>query len=195
MRTVIIAAGLLLFEPAVDAAQMDIGTFNNLRRGMHEAEVLARAGEPDRVTAYGHTVAYGWHGARGLHAAERYAFHYVPEPHEHDPWLTVVVLTHGRVSALERRKIMGRPPAAASAAGAAVSGAPARDDDVRRARAERTLRAAERYAEVRWRLRERAHGDGAGGEAQARRVYRGTDEHGTPYFGDVAPAGATRSPG
>lgn len=186
MRTVFVAAGLLLAAGS-DAAQMDISAFNTLRRGMHESEVLFRAGEPDRVTSPGgYHVGYGAGATRSVHSGARREFHYIPDAGEHDPWLTVVELTHGRVTALRRSKLMGRPAGAPLTAGLAGT-PPRRDEDIRRERAERTLRAAERYSEVRWRLQERAR-RGAQGAGEPARIHSGTDEQGTPYYGDAAPS-------
>lgn len=186
LRRVLLAAALGAAGSA-GAAQMDIETFNNLRRGMLESEVLLRAGAPDLITAPGGYVAsYGLAGTTLAYAGARVEFHYLPDANDHDPWLTVVVLSGGRISALERTKFTGTFAASYDTPDAAPTRVQPRDHDIRADRADRTLRAAERYAEVRWRIRERgAAADGPA--APPRTLYRGTDDQGTPYFGDVAP--------
>ena len=185
--------GLLALGAApLPAAQMDIGVYNNLRRGMLESEVLLRAGAPDRVTSPDGAVLSGGDYLYTSHIRE---LHYLPDAGEHDPQLTVVTISRGRVSALERRKIIAPvayPPADSVTATPSAARAPARSDtDIRRERAERTLEAAERYAEVRARIKQRdgePQPPGRGGS-----VYRGTGEQGDAYFGDVPPPGSTGS--
>ena len=185
-----------LWGAAAQAAQMDLETFNNLRRGMPESEVLLRAGEPDRVTAPGGGLIA--HHGHAVHLGPRLAYHYLPDASEHDPWLTVVTMTNGRVSALERRKLLSPLPGALPAPDD-PGAAPAPDDhSIRRQRASRTLDAAQAYSEVRWRIHERNQ-QRSSPASPSRPVYRGTDESGAAYFGDVAPTpppatGANRVP-
>ena len=184
-----LAALLLTCVPGPPAAagQMPLEVFGNLRRGMPESEVLLRAGAPDLVTSPdGEVFAYGF-GSVGPEVRE---LHYVPEASDHDPQLTIVTIRRGRVAALDRRKIvappaalLGAPPGPEAARPGAV---PRHDVDVRRERAERTLEAAERYAEVRARIKARDEAAPAGRSP----VYRGVDAEGTAYFGDVPPDGA-----
>lgn len=167
------------------AAQIDTATFNALRRGMPESEVLARAGEPDLITAPGGQVlARGAFGGAVLDSGPRILYHYVPEPGAHDPWLTIVTFTNGRVSALERRKLFAPVAAPPPRMEDRPAPEPPRDEDVLRERADRTLDAAERYSEVRSRIKERS---GAIPPPPEREIYHGTDEHGTPYYGDRPP--------
>lgn len=195
MRRVLFAIGLTVGP--VQAGQIDTGTFNALRRGMYESEVLVRAGEPDMITEVGGgALGFGDYGARLVEGATRIRLHYIPGPEEHDPWLSIITVTNGVVTALERRKVFGEmsvPPSRIDDPDAPVvlrpQRQPATDDDIRRERADRTLDAAQRYSEVRTRLRE---GAAAPDGADARPLYQGTDEAGVPYFGDVP---ATRDAG
>jgi hypothetical protein len=169
---------------------MDIATYNALGRGMPESEVLLRAGEPDLVTAPGGEVlARGAWGGAVLDTGPRIRFHYLPGRGEHDPWLTIITFTNGRVSALERRKLLGpvSVPPPPRVPGLDAARPAVRDEDIRRERAERTLEAAQRYSDVRARIKERA---GETTPGPGREVYRGTDAEGTPYFGDRPPAEA-----
>jgi hypothetical protein len=167
------------------ADQMSLETFGNLRRGMLESEVLLRAGPPDLVTSpEGDVVVLGG----GVYGPSVRELHYLPAGDEHDPQLTVVTITRGRVSALERRKITAPSESlyGGDAGGEPPGPAPRRDIDIQRERADRTLDAAERYSEVRARIK-------AGSDETPpprRPVYRGRDEAGSPYFGDVPPPAA-----
>lgn len=188
MRRVLSA--IFLAAGAVQAGQIDTGTFNALRRGMDESEVLIRAGEPDMVTEVGGGVlAWSDYGARIVEGATRFRLHYIPGPEEHDPWLTIITVTNGIVTSLERRKVFGElrpPPSRIDDAAAPDSPALRRqltDDDIRRERAERTLEAAQRYSDLRTRLKEGAAAPPVG--AHGRPLYKGTDDEGVPYFGDV----------
>ncbi len=177
------------------AGQMDVSTFNNLRRGMPESEVLLRAGAPDLVTAPdGGVLAPGGGGYGVVTLSPVRRLHWIPDAGEHDPHLTIVTLTHGRVSALDRRKILAPDlPPPVPLAGAPAAPAPRSDVAIRRERAERTLEAAERYAEVRARIKAGAEAPGA--DAADRPVYRGRDASGHPYFGDLPPNGAAGEDG
>jgi hypothetical protein len=74
--------------PQVRGMTTDI--FIRLERGMSEAELLARAGFPDQVTAGTYNAGY---------AKELY---YVPTTH--DPFITVVTVSGGRIANLERTR-------------------------------------------------------------------------------------------
>jgi hypothetical protein len=166
----------------VAAGQMSLETFGNLRRGMLESEVVLRAGPPDLVTSpEGDVVVFG----EGIYGPSVRELHYLPDSAEHDPQLTVVTITRGRVSALERRKITAPPESLYGGDVGAEPPAPAprSDIDIRRDRAERTLDAAEEYSEVRARIKARGHES----PPTQRRLYRGHDDKGSPYFGDVPP--------
>ena len=194
MRSVLFAS--CLAASALQAGQIDTGTFNGLRRGMAESEVLIRAGEPDMVTEVGGGVlTWGDYGARVVDGATRFRLHYIPGPEEQDPWLTIITLTNGVVTVLERRKVFGEvsapPPQLDDPAASDYPSGKRQlsDQDIRRERADRTLEAAQRYSDVRTRLKDRA---AASMGADGRPLYKGTDEEGVPYFGDVP---ATRDPG
>ena len=184
---------VICFAGSVQAGQIDTSTYNGLRRGMEESEVLLRAGEPDMATQVGGGVlAWDDYGSAVIAPGSRIRLHYIPGPDEHDPWITVVTLLNGRVSALERRKVFApvhAPPPSLEETPPGVDGTP-RDDDIRRERAERTLDAAQRYSDVRSRLKA---GEARKGASNGRAVYRGIDDSGVPYFGDVpAPAPGDR---
>lgn len=190
IRALLFACCLAAAWPCA-GAQMDITTFNGLRRGMPESEVLLRAGPPDLVTEPGGAIlAYGDYGGSVLVGSSRVELHYMPDSSDHDPQLTIVTLSNGRVSDLERRKIIGEiklpPPPPPEEEELAPESALRSDDDIRRDRAERTLDAAERYADVRARIKQRMRGGNAASDA-GRPLYRGTDDQGRPYFGDVPP--------
>jgi hypothetical protein len=125
---------------------------------------------------------------RGYDDSGVYELHYIPGPEEHDPQLTVVTVSHGRVSALERRKIVAPAPGVPPSPPAIGREVAPSDIEIRRERAQRTLEAAEEYAHVRARIKERGveAAPGAGGT-----VYRDTGGEGDAYFGDVPlPAGS-----
>ncbi len=188
MTRAAVMLALLLALAGAGAGQLDLYTFNNLRRGMPESEVLLRAGPPDLVTAQGGTIlARDWDGTALESAASVKRLHYLPGPREHDPQLTIVTVTHGRVSALERRKVFSLAAPPAPAAGVR----PRSDEDVRRERADRTLKAAQRYAEIRARIKSQA---GEAPAAAAPPVYRGTDAGGNAYFGDAPPGDGGERP-
>lgn len=188
------------------AAQIDITTFNTLRRGMSESEILLRAGPPDLVEGIGlrsadrgvalvrggtgHGEVIGFRKNRTEHTIKQ--LHYIPGPDEHDPQLTVITITGGLVSHLERTKMFGR-----SAYDAHRDDAPAErevysDEELKVRRADRTLKAAEHYARTRTRLKEQARLDEKSDEGAngARVIYRVTQPDGTVYYGDRPPGGS-----
>ena len=69
---------------------MTTDTFIRLERGMSEAELLARAGFPDQVTA------------STYHAAYAKEYYYLPTTH--DPFITTVTVSGGRIAHLERTR-------------------------------------------------------------------------------------------
>jgi hypothetical protein len=85
------------------AGQIDFDTYRLLQRGMSEAEVLVRAGPPDKINSF--DVGIG-----GLQSFEtvRQLF-YIPRPGEVDPHLTVITTQGGRVSDIERTKLFSSP--------------------------------------------------------------------------------------
>jgi hypothetical protein len=187
MRSVLFAG--CLAAGAAQAGQIDTAVFNGLRRGMAESEVLLRAGEPDLITeAGGGVLIYDDYGAAVANSGSRIKLHYMPGPEEHDPWITIITVINGTVTALERRKVFGAlhvPPTRdddSSAVMSAPAQRPLSDDDIRRERADRTLEAAQRYSVVRTRIKDR---ESANADSQRRPVYRSTDDAGVPYFGDV----------
>ncbi|MFN7085059.1 MAG: DUF4124 domain-containing protein [Burkholderiales bacterium] len=75
---------------AVPVRGMDFDTYIRLQTGMSEGEVILRAGKPDYKSV---------ENVRGNIVK---SFYYYPTPS--DPYITVVTLTGGRVSSLERTK-------------------------------------------------------------------------------------------
>lgn len=179
----------VLAPGAAAAGQIDATTLFLLRPGMPESEVLVRAGAPDLVSPPGSG------GVRIIssNAAAVERWHYIPDRSEHDPHLTIITMTNGRVFNIERRKVFSRdglpePPEAA----------PDRkpsDSEIVRERLERTMEAAERYARTRARLkREDIELRQAAGELPETptgrgelEIYRGLDADGSAYYGDRPP--------
>jgi hypothetical protein len=185
------------------AGQLDITTFNTLRRGMSESEVLVRAGPPDLIEDVG--VRSADRGAAlvrgGVNQVDVIRFrnnriesnvkqlHYIPGPGEHDPQLTVITITGGLVSNLERTKVFGHTW---SYEPQDEDESPERevysDDELKVQRADRTLKAAEYYAETRNRLKEQARLDESEeGTSEPAAIYRVNQPDGTVYYGDRPP--------
>ncbi len=172
---------------AANAGQIDAATLFLLQPGMSQAEVLVRAGPPDLVHPPG--VAATAVVARDGFTQERW--HYIPDRSEHDPHLTVITMRHGRVFNIERTKVFSRAGLPQPPATAPVH--VPRDSEIIRERLNRTLSAAERYAETRARLKRddielrRAQSElsDAGGETSEITIYRGVDEDGSMYYGDT----------
>lgn len=203
-RIVGLVAGVLLGAPlvAAQAGQIESATFFGLRRGMSESEILVRAGPPDLITSPGtrsvvissDRVSRAPDGGLAIDRVKRVVspalerWHYIPDRSESDPHLTVITFRGGQVWDMERTKVFSRaglpaPPGASGDAGQRLS-----DEEIRLRRAERTLEAAESYAETRERLRKAAT---SAPEDPGGTVYRGTDAEGAAYFGDRPPAEAS----
>ena len=194
----VLAAMVFSATNLVWAGQMDLATFGLLRRGMPESELLFRAGPPDLDTSVGVT-------ERGFRAGSLDAsgdksvdfgevqrrtvtfqkeWHYIPGPGDHDPYLTVITLSGGRIIDLRRVKMFSRskffsPPQPTREPAPSQS-------TVQIQRADSTLRAAEEYASTRARLKERAELEAETqttppGDAT---VYQGIADDGSVYFGD-----------
>ncbi len=171
------------------AGQIDITTFNTLRRGMSESEVLIRAGPPDlvdtiRVESVGtHRRSLHGRGSIVTRSAEWPVrqLHYIPAPDQHDPHLTVITIRDGVVSLIERTKVFGRiAPGPEPAAARRRS-----DHDLKIRRAERTLEAARAYAATRARLK--AEAESASPKPDFKLRYRTVQPDGSVYFGDKPP--------
>jgi hypothetical protein len=185
------------------ARQLDAEVFFKLQRGMNESELLVRAGEPDLVTYPGvstrETIVGGSVTGDGRSSAYRRwrrgsvseikQYHYIPDRSEHDPHLTVVTLHGGIVTRIDRTKVFSRENLPEPPPAEPIKPAPS-DTEIQRRRAERTLEAAQEYADTRSRLLEQAPGpepeEAPAGVAAPRRrgVYRGLLDDGTVYYGD-----------
>jgi len=91
-RVSMLAGGLLLAVANATAAPIDFSDYRLLERGMSEAEVLMRVGEPDRkfATEGGQVGSTAWH--------------YLPG--DGDSWQFITIITigsDGRVTGLERQ--------------------------------------------------------------------------------------------
>ncbi len=73
--------------------QIDLETYNRLKIGMSEGEVLIIAGAPDKEVYIGDSVKQ---------------LLYIPRPEQFDPHLTVITTTKGKVINIERTKILSR---------------------------------------------------------------------------------------
>lgn len=182
--------------PVVLAGQMDITTFNTIRLGMAESEVLVRAGPPDLAQGIGTDTFEDKSGAIGdgnrviairSRTSEVYVkqLNYIPGAHAHDPHLTVITITGGYVSGIDRTKIFTRSTHYGSQR--ASSREYLSDHDLKIRRADRTLQAAEKYAETRARLKEQARIEAADTNGVTSPIYRATDTDGNVYFGDKPP--------
>ncbi len=195
---------------AIQAGQIDASVLFMLRTGMDESEVLVRAGPPDLVTSPGGETFEVFTGSavagpdgevafdsfRSVNAAAVRRWHYIPDSSEHDPHLTVITMKAGWVFSIERKKIFSRylppPPDQTSYDRPPVM----TDDDIVRQRLQRTLDAAEHYAETRNRLkreeielrRARAELPTVTTENTETKVYRSVDANGEVYYGDRPPA-------
>lgn len=171
----------LLAALPLTAGQLSLEQYNGLKRGMSESEVFYRVGEPDRITVDGVDVeiGYGFYG-------HRRELHYIPAPEEHDPQLTIVHIRNGRVASLERIKLLTRAPLPPPPAQPRSDEGVDREHEIRSGRAERTLDAAERYSEVRARLK--AENGARAGDGAERPLFRGQGRDGVPYYGDRPPS-------
>ena len=199
--------GVALVPVTGQGAQIDAATFFLLKRGMSESEVLVRAGPPDLVTSPGSDEdetrsgavvevapgVFGFDAERHSKTRTIKELHYIPGPEEHDPHLTVITVKGGRVWDIIRTKLFHRPPARQEALPEPRPRSPS-DEDIKVQQAEDTLRAAERYAATRARLKEqarasRAVGNGVEGAdgSEERPVYQLRKADGTVYYGDRMP--------
>lgn len=190
--------------PATRAGQIDSSAFFLLQRGMSESEILVRAGPPDLVTSPGQEAVEVKHGVvqRGEDGAVSFdsflrtriptitSWHYVPAPGETDPFITIVTFRGGEVWELQRQKVFSRyrPPSS----GAAPEQGSVSDTDIRRERADNTLKAAEAYAATRAKLKVEGGDTEVGVTAEeSMTIYKGVQPDGSTYFGDSPPG--TRS--
>ena len=185
-----VAVLLALAATHASAGQMDLATFNLLTHGMSESEVLVRAGRPDLDVPVGEVGAkrtvIGDNGkvvevftrTSSVHVRE---LHYIPDRSEHDPHLTVITITGGRVTALHREKVFSRGATQSS-------GSPHTSSDESRKieRAARTLDAAEDYAAIRQGYLSAADEAMVSKPAEPR-VYRLEQDDGSVYYGDRQP--------
>lgn len=191
------------------AGQIDSSVLFMLRTGMAESEVLVRAGPPDLVTSPGDEAIEVRSGAEVQDAEGNIAFdtferinvaavrrwHYIPDASEHDPHLTIITMKRGLVFNIERKKIFSRHLPPPSDQSSSPRQPVMTDDDIMRQRLQRTLDAAERYAETRSRLkREGIELTRAKAELPAvtaadteTKVYRSVDADGQVYYGDRPP--------
>ena len=188
-------AGALYGLPckATQAGQVDITTFNTLRVGMAESEVITRAGYPDLDTSIGALVGPNTQhlsyadGLTRTYAGHSYQlekeFHYIPSSSEHDPHLTIVKIRGGRVAAITRTKVFSRSnlPAESTRTGNKILS----DHEIKVLRAERTVRAAQQYAQTRANLKADAEQSAPSEEPTA--IYSSKQADGSTYFGDRPP--------
>ena len=198
----------VLFSPALRAGQIDSSAFFLLQRGMSESEILVRAGPPDLVTSPGQEAVEVKHGvvSRGEDGDVSFdsflrtriptiaQWHYIPAPGETDPFITIITFRAGEVWEMQRTKVFSRykPPSS----GAAAEQETMSDADIRRERADNTLKAAEAYAATRAKLKGQGQGEGEGegGDAgagvsakESTTIYKGVQPDGSTYFGDSPP--------
>jgi hypothetical protein len=195
----VVGLGVFLSASAM-AGQIDSSAYFHLRRGMSESEILVRAGPPDLVTSPGQEVVQVRHGVvdRGDDGDVSFdsfqrtripaisSWHYVPDPDETDPFITIVTFRAGEVWELQRRKVFSRYKPNSSAT--APDRESVTDTDIQRERADNTLKAAEAYAATRAKLKEQGGDAGANAPAQASTtIYKGVQPDGSTYFGDSPP--------
>ena len=192
----LLALGL---APAVYAGQMAVGTFNLLRVGMSEAEVLARAGLPDLDTSIGlqsveterlifdaesNATVVG--ATRKTNIAALKELHYIPGSGEHDPHLTVVTIKSGKVANLARTKLFTRSVSANVAVDTPAFATPS-DHDYKIRQLDRTIEAAQEYTRTRARLK--AAASAASDRApKTVEIYSAVQSDGSVYFGDRPPS-------
>ena len=211
-RAVMIMAALLgawlLPGPRAEAGQIESSAYFHLRRGMSESEVLVRAGAPDLVTSPGleavevkrGMVDRGVDGEMSFDTFRRTyiptiaQWHYVPGPEETDPFITIITFRGGEIWEIERTKVFSRHRSEVSAS---PSERQVSDAEIRRERADNTLKAAEAYAATRARLKEQAGqaGEQAGDDSatgRSKTIYRSVQPDGSTYFGDAPPGESSR---
>mgnify|MGYP001813938155 CR=1 FL=1 len=169
---------------ASSAGQIDITTFNTIRIGMNEGEVLVRAGPPDLRVPLGavETTFDSFYGTTETTAFVN-ELHYIPDSSEHDPHLTVITIRGGKVHAIDRTKVFSRTLAPSSSNQYAPTQQTRSDHDIKVQRADRTLQAAQRYAETRARLKAAAEPT----LTTDQDVYSEVQADGSTYFGDRPP--------
>ncbi len=191
------------------AGQIDSSVLFRLRTGMAESEVLVRAGPPDLVTSPGDEAIEVRSGAEVRDAEGNIAFdtfervnvaavrrwHYIPDASEHDPHLTIITMKRGLVFNIERKKIFSRDLLPSPEQSSAERPPPPTDEDIERRRLQRTLDAAEHYAETRNRLkreeieltRAKAELPVVAAEDTETKLYRSVDADGQVNYGDRPP--------
>lgn len=197
--TLVPLLGIVAFvPPSASAGQIESSAYFHLRRGMSESEVLVRAGPPDLVNSPGlEAVAVkrrladrGDEGEATFDAVRRTRistlsrWHYVPGPAEMDPFITIITFRAGEVWKLQRTKVFSRYKPKSSGR------APGQNSvtDIRRERANNTLKAAQAYAATRARLKEQAGNKAASAAAkETTTIYKGVQPDGSTYFGDSPP--------
>lgn len=197
---------LALAGPAA-AGQIDSSAFFHLQRGMSESEVLVRAGPPDLVTSPGTEAIEVKHGLvdqgedgqvtfdsfRRTRIPTVARWHYVPDPGETDPFITIITFRAGEIWDLKRTKVFSRYQPGSPSSASEPAPARASDTDIQRERADNTLKAAETYAATRAKLKEQAAGEGAPPAGTgSTTIYRGVQPDGSTYFGDSPPGGTPR---
>lgn len=192
----------MLFPPLLSAGQIESSAFFLLRRGMSESEVLVRAGPPNLVTSPGQEAVEVKRGVvdrgddgevtfdsfRRTRIPTLSSWHYVPDPGETDPFITIITFRGGEVWELRRTKVFSRyKPKSPETATVEDS---VTDTDIQRERADNTLKAAEAYAATRAKLKEQG-GDANAAADESATIYKGVQPDGSTYFGDSPPG---RSP-
>ena len=92
---------LFSFEISGYAGQMDFGTYIRLQVGMSEAEILVRAGSPDREIFFNAEIIRGDLSDKQML--------YIPEIGQSDPHLTIITIESGRAGAIDRIKLFSPP--------------------------------------------------------------------------------------
>lgn len=83
--------------------QINTETYNQLRVGMSEGEILARAGFPDKETEV------GIEKEKDDSFALVRQLTYIPAPDEKDPHLTIITIKKGRVISIDRTLMTASP--------------------------------------------------------------------------------------
>ena len=195
--------GIVAFvPPSASAGQIESFAYFHLRRGMSESEVLVRAGPPDLVNFPGleavavkrGLVDRGDEGKvtfdsfRRTRLSTLSRWHYVPGPAETDPYITIITFRAGEVWELRRTKVFSRYKPKSSGSAPGQKSVTVTDTDIRRERADNTLKAAKAYAATRARLKEQAGNKAASAAAkETTTIYKGVQPDGSTYFGDSPP--------
>ena len=83
------------------AGQMDFGTYIRIQVGMSEAEIIVRAGSPDREIFFNAEIVRGDLSDKQML--------YIPETGQPDPHLTIITIESGRAGVIERIKLFSPP--------------------------------------------------------------------------------------